>query len=231
MAQKYQHIFFDLDRTLWDFDSNSYECLSEIITKYDLDSMMEDASLLIEAYHRNNLELWELYRKGQMTKEVLRTLRFRMSLAEFGIDDEVLARKIGEDYLRNTSRKTILIPHTLEILDYLRSKYHLHIITNGFQETQEKKLRNSGLDKYFTSMTTSETVGHNKPRPEIFHHAISSVHARKVNCLMVGDDLEVDIAGARNFGIDQVFLNRDEIRHTDPVTYEINSLLELKEIL
>jgi putative hydrolase of the HAD superfamily len=231
MAQKYLHIFFDLDRTLWDFDSNSAECISEIFYKYDLDRMMEDASLLNEAYHRNNLELWELYRKGQMTKEVLRTLRFRMSLEEFGIEDENLARKIGEDYLRISPQKTILIPHTRKILNYLKPKYHLHIITNGFQETQEKKLRNCRLDDYFTSMTTSETVGHNKPRPEIFHHAISSVHARKLNCLMVGDDLEVDIAGARNYGIDQVFLNRDEIRHTDPVTYEINSLLELKEIL
>jgi len=231
MAQKYLHIFFDLDRTLWDFDSNSSECLSELISKYDLDRMMDNASLFIEAYHRNNLKLWELYRKGQMTKEVLRTLRFRISLEEFGIQDEVLARKIGEEYLRISPQKTILIPHTMEILDYLKSKYRLHIITNGFQETQEKKLRNCRMDNYFTSMTTSETVGHNKPRTEIFHHAISSVHARKVNSLMIGDDLEVDIAGARNYGIDQVFLNRDEIQHTDPVTFEIDSLLELKEIL
>ena len=231
MARKYLHIFFDLDRTLWDFDSNSSETLKELITRYELDRFMDDASSFIDTYHRVNLGLWELYRKGQMTKEVLRTLRFRMSLEEFGIRDEDLARRIGEEYLRISPQKTILIPNSIEILEFLNSNKQLHIITNGFQETQEIKLRNCRLDSYFTSMTTSETVGHNKPRPEIFHHAISSVHARKGSSLMIGDDLEVDIAGARNYGIDQVFFNRDKIRHTDPVTYEIKSLLELKDIL
>ena len=231
MAAKYLHIFFDLDRTLWDFDSNSAETLNEIIFKYELDRVMDDTALLVEAYHRINLELWVLYRKGLMTKEVLRTLRFRMSLKEFGIEDEALAVKIGEEYLRMSPMKTILIPHTIDILEYLKSNYHLHIITNGFRETQEKKLMNCSLDQYFTTMTTSETVGHNKPRQEIFHHAISSAQARKRDSLMVGDDLEVDIAGARGYGIDQVFLNRDGIRHNDPVTYEIKSLLELKDIL
>ena len=103
--------------------------------------------------------------------------------------------------------------------------------TFGLVPVVPQKLKNCGLDRYFSSMTTSETIGHNKPRPDIFHHALSSVHARKKSSLMIGDDLEVDIAGARNYGIDQVFFNRDEIQHTDPVTYEIKSLLELKEIL
>ena len=231
MAEKYLHIFFDLDRTLWDFDSNSTETLNEIFNTYDLGRYIDDPADFISTYHKINLGLWDLYRKGQMTKKILRTERFLRSLEKFGIQDETLAKKIGAEYLRVSPLKTILLPHTHEILEYLHPSYRLHIITNGFLRTQEIKMRNCRLDQYFTSMTTSETVGHNKPRPEIFHHALSSVHARKEQSLMIGDDLNVDIAGARNFGMDQVFFNTDDIRHNDPVTYEIRSLLELKVFL
>jgi putative hydrolase of the HAD superfamily len=154
-----------------------------------------------------------------------------MSLARFGIIDDDLAELIGDEYLDISPTKTLLIPHARKILDYLQSRYKLHIITNGFQSTQEIKMKNCRLEPYFQSLTTSETVGHNKPRPEIFHQALTRVNARKKESLMIGDDLEVDITGARKFGIDQVFLNRDGIVHQDPVTYEINSLLELKGIL
>jgi len=119
----------------------------------------------------------------------------------------------------------------IETLEYLLDRYTLHIVTNGFLSTQQIKMKNCGLDKYFSSLTTSEVVGHNKPRPEIFHHALSAVHARKQESIMVGDDLEVDVLGARNFGIDQVFLNREGIRHKETITHEIESLADLKDLL
>jgi putative hydrolase of the HAD superfamily len=175
--------------------------------------------------------LWERYRRGEMTKDILRTKRFRMSLARFGIADEELAEKIGRDYLDISPTKTLLVPHAREILDYLQAGYQLHIITNGFLTTQQIKLKNCRLEQYFQSLTTSEVVGHNKPRPEIFHQALTGVNARKKESLMIGDDLEVDILGARKYGIDQVFLNRDNIVHNDPVTYERTSLHVLKDIL
>lgn len=231
MNNKYPHIFFDLDRTLWDFDRNSAESLGELIAKYELDSLIEDTDAFIATYHRINFELWDLYRKGEMSKAVLRTLRFRKSFRKFGIDDDALAEKIGDEYIRISPLKTNLVPHSIEILEHLMAQSQLHIITNGFTEVQIMKLRNCGLENYFTSMTTSEMVGHNKPRPEIFHQALSSVHARKKESLMIGDDLEVDIIGARNYGIAQVFLNRDGVEHSEPITYEITSLLELKHIL
>jgi putative hydrolase of the HAD superfamily len=227
----YKHIFFDLDRTIWDFDRNSAETLHELYYKYGLERSISDPDDFVEVYHDVNLRLWELYRKGGMTKDILRTKRFRMSLARFGITDDVLAEKIGEDYLDISPTKTLLVPHAREILTYLEAGYCLHIITNGFQTTQEIKMKNCMLEQYFQSLTTSEHVGHNKPRPEIFHQALTSVNARKKESLMIGDDLEVDILGARKFGIDQVFLNRDRVIHNDPVTYEIESLLALKEIL
>ncbi len=227
----YKHIFFDLDRTLWDFDRNSGETIHELFFKYQLDKSINDPEDFIQVYHEVNLQLWSLYRRGEMTKDILRTKRFRMSLAHFGITDDELAEKIGDDYLAISPNKTLLIPHAREILDYLQPGYRLHIITNGFLTTQQIKLKNCRLERYFQSLTTSEVVGHNKPRPEIFHQALSSVNARKKESLMIGDDLEVDILGAHKFGIDQVFLNRDRIIHNDPVTYEFDSLLVLKDIL
>jgi putative hydrolase of the HAD superfamily len=229
--KKYSHIFFDLDRTLWDFDENSRQTITELFYQYKLDARIDKPDLFVDVYHDVNLQLWDLYRKGEMTKEILRVKRFRLSFGHFGIYDDQLASDFGDDYLAMSPTKSILLPHTIEVLDYLSERYKLHIITNGFQQTQENKMKNCGLDKYFRSLTTSETVGHNKPRPEIFHHALSSVHARKNESVMIGDDLEVDILGARKFGIDQVFLNRDNVVHKNPVTYEINDLEELFDIL
>jgi len=227
----YKHIFFDLDRTLWDFDRNSSETIRELFFKYQLDKSINDPEDFIQVYHEVNLQLWSFYRKGEMTKDVLRTKRFRMSLSHFGITNEKLAEKFGDDYLDISPTRSLLIPHAREILDYLKPGYNLHIITNGFQTTQEIKLKNCRLEHYFQSLTTSELVGHNKPRPEIFHQALSSVNARKKESLMIGDDLEVDVLGARKFGIDQGFLNRDRVVHNDPVSYEFDSLLALKDIL
>ena len=229
--KKYSHIFFDLDRTLWDFDRNSRETLTELFFRHKLNDSIDNPDDFIDTFHEINLQLWDLYRKGEMAKDLLRIKRFRISFERFGIEDDTLASNFGDEYLEISPTKSILIPHTLEILEYLFGRYKLHIITNGFLVTQQVKLKNCGLDKFFTSLTTSEVVGHNKPRPEIFHQALSAVHARKEESIMIGDDLEVDIFGARQFGIDQVFLNRDNVVHNEAITHEIQSLDELKNIL
>jgi putative hydrolase of the HAD superfamily len=231
LPQKYSHIFFDLDRTLWDFDRNSKETLTELFFRHKLDKFIDNPEVFVDIYHDVNLQLWDLYRKGEMTKEVLRFKRFQISFDHFGIHDDQLTSDFGDEYLAISPTKTILVPHTKETLDYLFARYKLHIITNGFLKTQEIKMKNCGLDIYFQSLTTSETIGYNKPRSEIFQHALSSVNARKKESIMIGDDLEVDILGARKFGIDQVFLNRDNIIHEDKITYEIKVLTELLEIL
>jgi putative hydrolase of the HAD superfamily len=228
---KYSQIFFDLDRTLWDFDRNSTETLTELFFRHNLDTSINNPEEFINIYHEVNLELWDLYRRGEMTKDVLRVKRFQISFEQFGINDDSLTADFGDEYLEISPKKTILIPHTKEILDYLAPHYTLHIITNGFLATQQIKMKNCSLDKYFKSLTTSEVVGHNKPRPEIFYKALSSVQASKDESIMIGDDLEVDILGAKKYGIDQVFLNRDQLVHTENITHEIKSLIELKKIL
>ena len=229
--KNYSHIFFDLDRTLWDFDKNSRETLTELFFRHNLEASIVNPEDFVDTYHEINLQLWDLYRRGQMTKDVLRVKRFKMSFEHFGIRDDTLVANFGEKYLEISPTKTLLVPYTRETLNYLYGRYDLHIITNGFLGTQQVKMKNCGLDKYFKSLTASEMVGHNKPRPEIFHHALSAVHALKKESIMIGDDLEVDVLGARQFGIDQVFLNRDRVVHNEAITHEIKSLEELGKIL
>ena len=229
--KKYSHIFFDLDRTLWDFDRNSRETLTELFFRHNLESSINNPEDFIDIYNKINLQLWDLYRRGQVSKDILRIKRFKLSFEHFGIRNDELAADFDKDYLKISPRKTILLPYTNEILNYLFGQYDLHIITNGFLSTQEIKMKNCRLDKFFKSMTTSEVVGHNKPRPEIFRQALRAVHARKEESIMIGDDLQVDVLGAKRFGIDQVFLNRDKVLHDEEITHEIKSLEELKKIL
>jgi len=228
---KYKHIFFDLDRTLWDFDTNSGEALTEIFNDHKLEKFFESPAQFIKLYHFHNEKLWRDYRSGKMKKEVMRSMRFELTLRDVQAEDSEVARTIGEKYVRLSMEKTILFPFALEILDYLYPKYPLYILTNGFIETQFNKMRNSGLDKYFTQVFASETIGISKPDSRIFQWAVNSVNGHKNECLMIGDDFEVDILGAKAYGIDQVFFNPMKINADKRATYEITSLIELRNIL
>jgi putative hydrolase of the HAD superfamily len=229
--KKYKHIFFDLDRTLWDFDNNAFEALSDIYNKYHLGEYFESCEIFAAAYHKHNEILWSQYRDGNLTKEILRAKRFALCLEEKKIEDPELAQKIGNEYLQLSTIKTRLFPNVHETLEYLGEKYHLYILTNGFRETQLSKLSNCDLDKYFEKVFTSETIGINKPNVKIFSWAVNSVNGKKKECLMIGDDAEVDIAGAQKYGIDTILFNP----HCLPVNinpdYEIRDLLELKSLL
>jgi len=227
----YKHIFFDLDRTLWDFDSNSRAALTDVFEIHQLARYFESPEPFINGYHKHNEVLWERYRKGTIKKELLRSLRFDLTLQDVSVEDTDLAKAIGEDYLQLSTEKTIIFPYTHEILAYLHEKYPLYILTNGFRETQFSKMKNCDLSKYFHTVFTSETIGFNKPHPKIFQWAVSSVNGRKEECIMIGDDIEVDIEGAKSYGIDQVFFNPERLITESVPTYTIESLSELRGIL
>lgn len=231
MMGKYKHIYFDLDRTLWDFDANSREALGDLYRKFNLDTLFSSPEEFIESYHKHNERLWAQYREGNLTKAILRSKRFELTLRDKKVKDPVLAASIGEDYLSQSVIKTILFPNTKEILEYLKPFYNLYILTNGFRETQFKKLGNCGLDVYFDEVFTSETIGYNKPHQKIFEWAITAVNAKKDDCIMIGDDQEVDIEGARRFGIDTIFFNPQDEDPRVESTYIIQDLIELKNIL
>ena len=147
------------------------------------------------------------------------------------MDDRELGAAMAAGFLEGITSKTYLFPYAQEIPEYLFPRYPLYIITNGFEDVQFGKLKNSGLDRYFTSVITSEEAGVKKPDREIFRFALSKVQAHAGESLMIGDDLEVDIAGAREAGIDQVFVNHNGQKHSESVTFEVAALRELEDIL
>lgn len=230
--KKYNFLFFDLDRTIWDYETNAANALTILFAKYNLLKYFPDAEFFIAVFSKYNDYLWEEYREGRVHKDKLRVLRFEMCFKEAGFDEPELSEKLNTEFLEISPKSEKLMPGAIEILDYLKNKgYRMYIITNGFTPIQHIKMKYSGLEKYFDKMFTSENVGSHKPNKDMFEYCIKSVNARKSESLMIGDDFPVDIVGARNFGIDQVFYNPTAITYTEKVTFEIKHLLELKKIL
>jgi putative hydrolase of the HAD superfamily len=229
--KKYKHIFFDLDRTLWDFDKNSSETLSDIINEFSLGDYVNDTLKFIKIFNYYNEQLWEYYREGKVKKYILRQERFRLLLNYFGVKNKTLVESISRYYLEKYPVRPALIEYAKEITYYLSKKYRLHIISNGFYDVQLTKLINSGISNYFAKVFTSDRIGYAKPDARIFEYAISSLHAHKEECLMVGDDEVNDIAGAKEADIDQVLYNPKKNIISVAPTFEILNLLELKQIL
>lgn len=230
--QKYKHIFFDLDRTLWDFDAAAEVAFERIYEKYHLKSLgIPSAHEFHEVYHPLNEQLWVLYREDKITKDYLNRTRFMQPLAHYGIHDTALADHLSEDYVYWSPRIVRLVPGTMELLDYLKPKYHLHLITNGFQEVQHTKLSGSGLEPYFETLTVSEEVGVKKPNPEIFLYALRKANASPAESLMIGDEMAVDIDGARAAGIDTILFNPKGETIEGERTFEVKSLKEIMGIL
>ncbi len=229
---KYNHIFFDLDRTLWDFDKSSMETFADIFENRKLKDMgIESVDIFHDVYEIHNKKLWDLYRNGGIDKEVLRGRRFYLTLKDFGIDNAELAEAIGMDYVTISPLKVNLFPQALAALDYLFPKYKLHIITNGFQEVQDVKIEASGLAAYFDTIVTSEEAGIKKPNEEIFHYAMRKAGATASQSLMIGDDLDVDILGAKKVGMDQVLFDPNANQVVNNATYYITCLDGLKTFL
>ena len=229
---KYKHVFFDLDRTLWDFDVNSHESLLELCDTYKLNKRgIEDYEEFIKIYKSHNAKLWDLYRENKITQQDLRRERFQRTLTEFGVDDFILSENIGEDYIQVCPRKNRLFPYAYEVLDYLKNKYSLHIITNGFEKTQHIKLDYANLTSYFNHIITSEKLGVKKPNSAIFLYALDLAAAKKEESIYVGDNLVVDILGSQNVGIDGLYFNPEKKEHNENVAFEISCLSHIMEIL
>ncbi|MDF2435694.1 MAG: superfamily [Bacteroidota bacterium] len=228
----YKHIFFDLDRTLWDMDGNSYQTLCELYEQHDLKSKgLNDCNEFICRYKVINDQLWLDYSRDLVSRDVLRKERFTRAFKEFNLTDDELATTFSNDYVSHAPLKNKLMPDTMEVLDYLSGKYELHIITNGFEEVQHVKIEKSNLKKYFKNVITSDLAGFKKPDPRIFDFSLKAAEANLHNSIMIGDSLDADIAGARNYGMAQIYFNPERTSHTEKVTHEISSLKELQNIL
>lgn len=230
---KYKHLFFDLDHTLWDFDANAKATLQQLHIDLKLvDRGVQDFDQFHRNYLAHNEKLWARYRNGYIKQEELRLKRMWLTLLDFKIADEALARQLSELFLQLLPTRNILFPDTIEVLNYLRDKgYSMHLITNGFEKTQHGKLQHSGLKGYFGQVVTSESSNSLKPQREIFEYALTKTGASIDSSIMIGDSMEVDIAGARNAGMDQVHVNyNDDVQEFIP-TYTIRHLKELKKFL
>ena len=229
---KYKHLFFDLDHTLWDFDANARATLEQLHIDLDLVSKgVHDFELFHKNYLQHNEKLWARYRNGYIKQEELRLKRMWLTLLDFKIADEALARQLNELFLQLLPARTILFPDTKEVLQYLTNKgYQLHLITNGFEETQHSKLKYSGLRGFFREIITSEGSNSLKPQKEIFDFAMAKAKASVKESIMIGDSLEVDIAGAMNAGMDQIHVNYNDAPQDITPTYTVRALKELEAI-
>ena len=231
MLTNCEHIFFDLDHTLWDFDRNSEEVLQEMYHEFDFGVLTNESfATFIDVFREVNGKLWEMFNHNKIEKFFIRKRRFELVFNAFDVPANDVPENLGEIYLSRCPQKTHLLPYTKEILEYLKSttKYRLHILSNGFGDVQETKLKQSGIFDYFEVVVNSESTGYKKPDRRIFDYALNQANANLDNSVMIGDNLKTDIAGARNIGMKHIFFNPQQLEHYHQVDFEINHLKELE---
>ena len=221
-------VFFDLDHTLWDFDKNSGLAFERVFKKHQIAIKIND---FLSVYEPINLEYWRLFRNEKVSKQSLRRGRLTDTFKKFRKEYSLaVIDEMADSYIEELPVDNHLFEGALEVLEYLSHKYSLHIITNGFEEVQYKKIENSGIKNYFTTITTSEEVRVKKPNPVIFKRALEKANAQIKKSIMIGDSFEADILGAEKVGLLTIFFNYR--KETIPDSYhKIMSLSELKKIL
>jgi len=231
----YNDLFLDFDDTLYDTHGNAVIALRELFDALQLGRWFPDEQLFYDEYWKTNIDLWTRYSKGEITRDYLIVERFRRPLS-FGVGLEPtveLCLKASDVFLDFCSSKPGLVEGARELMDYLKSKdYRLHMCSNGFHEVQYKKLRACGLHDYFDTIVLSEDAGANKPSAVYFDYAMQQTGAHRETTLMIGDNLQTDILGAKQYGLDTAYFNRFPEYPADfPVNYEVSSLLQLVDIL
>lgn len=226
---KIQHVFFDLDHTLWDFEKNSALTFQEILPAAKVSVAIDS---FLNVYIPINFSYWKKYREEKVTKKELKYLRLKETFdaLKISIEDEVI-HHLADEYIAKLPNYNHVFDGTFEILKYLKNKYQLHIITNGFEEIQTKKMKKSGIHDFFDVIITSESVGVKKPNKKVFEYALNKVNANASNCIMIGDNLEADIEGALNCGIQAIHFNSENSNTIPKNITSIHNLLDLKEYL
>lgn len=228
----YKHLFFDLDHTLWDFDRNSTESIAEIYDTFRLtDVGIASADEFSRHFFAINKQLWADYDKNLIGHQYIRENRFPLVFRALGVDESAVKHDLNAEYLRLLPRKPHLLESAREVLEHLKDRYTMHIITNGFAEIQAVKMDSAEIAHYFTHVITSENANAKKPDPLVFEYALSAAGASVAESLMIGDNYEADILGAKGVGMDTVFYNTAGRLVDDPPTYDIRHWDELMAIL
>lgn len=229
--KSYRCLLFDLDHTLWDYETNSSETLRELFVHHHLEEKGLQLPSFLETFVTVNAQLWEQYDTGKIGRDVIRFERFHGIFQQLGLIDYELSLKFSDDYVTESPKKGRLMPYALETLEYLHSKYPMVIVTNGFEEIQSTKISSSGIQQYFKSIVTSARAGHKKPAREIFEFALAEHGFTKNDAIMIGDNLLTDIGGAHNASLDTVFYNPHRVIHQEKPLHEIHRLDQLMTIL
>jgi len=230
---KYRHLFFDLDHTLWDFETNAKQAMAELFNSLMLpEKGIPGFDAFYERYSYHNHRLWDRYTKGFIKQDELRWKRMWLALLDFKLADEPLSRRMASEFLELLPTKNTLFPYTIEILQYLQQKnYKMHLVTNGFEKVQYGKIRLAKLDVFFDQVITSEASNSLKPNKEIFEYAFVKTGALAEESVMIGDNQDADIEGGINAGMDTIFVNHlHVVPYTNP-TYIVYHLKELQNIL
>jgi putative hydrolase of the HAD superfamily len=231
VEKSYKHIFFDLDHTLWDFDRNTTEAIQQIYRQFDFASFGFSLNEFLKHFHDTNNFLWNKYNHGEIDRLQLRNDRFKIILGKMQIDESRVPPGIGDAYLKIAPDKAKVVPFTHEILSYLHPKYHLHIISNGFDDVQHRKMKAAKIHHLFQHIITSDNSGFRKPQKGIFEFAMKQAGASGADSLFIGDNPETDVKGAINAEMDHVFYNPKKLEHALPAMHEIHSLKQLRNIL
>ena len=228
MKNNITDVYFDLDHTLWDFEKNSALAMETILKKHQIEVDLTD---FLNHYVPINLQYWDWYRNEKISQAELRVGRLKdtFGLLNYAINDDKILL-LSDEYVHYLPTFSYLYEGAIDVLKYLKTKYRLHIITNGFQNVQDGKLKNSGIDIYFETITNSETAGAKKPNPKIFEHSLSLCNVNKQNAIMIGDCLDADVGGALNFGMDAIFFNEHFVKTPEKIK-QVNYLIELKKYL
>lgn len=230
--QRYKSLFIDLDDTVYDFSAASEESFRETYELLQYGRFFDSFEHYLSIYKPYNLELWHIYGEGKITKEELNRRRYSYPLECVGIHDQELADTFCREALSRIPTKGPLMPGAIELLEYLRPKYRMFILSNGFKELQSRKMHAAGIDKYFDELILSENIGVNKPNRELYDYALHKTGSILEESLMIGDMFETDITGAANIGMEQIYYNpKGKQGHPFVPTYEVKHLLEIKEIL
>ena len=230
---EYRSIFIDLDDTLWAFTENARDTFEDMYHQYRFERYFQSFDHFMKLYTPKNLELWDLYGRHEISKDELNARRFSYPLLQVGVDDPALVKAYSDGFFAAIPYKRKLMPHAMEALEYLSGKYRLYILSNGFRELQEQKMRSAGILHYFRKIVLSEDIGAHKPFPAIFNFAMSATQSEFRTSLMIGDNWKNDVAGARDVGMGQGYYCPDaepSVLDFQP-TFLLRDWKEIKKVL
>lgn len=228
-----KHIFFDLDHTLWDFEKNAEICLTEIFqTHHMADLGVADFDLFFQTFSQVNKRFWYLLDTKQITHDELRKERFRCALADLQVViSEEQSEAMNAQFLALLPNQSHLMPHTLDILEALHPHFQLHVLSNGFEQVQRRKMESGGILPYFTHVITNDLAKASKPNPAIFSYALGAAACSASEAIMIGDNWTADIEGALHMGMSAIHFDPTQAFHQDPHFIRIPSLHHIPHLI